>query len=166
MTRPDFPGPEAVRELPLQFRMRVPPEWEDRNGHVNVQYYLRLYELGAWKILEDGGFDEDWFSTSGLSVFDLEHHLHFRAELLVGDQVSCYHRVVACSDKRFHGVYLVVDDVQDVLAATVEYVAACIDMGSRRMAPWPAAMAAHMDRLIDGHAGLSWPAPLCGVLAP
>lgn len=164
--RPDFPDLDSVRQLPLQLRMPVPAEWEDRNGHVNVQYYLALYELGAWKVLEDGGFDEDWFTAGGLSLFDLEHHLYFRAEMLVGDRVSCYHRVVARSDKRFHGVYLVVNDSQDSVAASVEYVTACIDMRSRRMAPMPADLQAHVDSVIETHAALPWPAPLCGVLAP
>jgi len=56
-----FPGLEQIRELPVQIEMVIPPEWEDRNGHVNVQYYLALYELGGWVILEEVGIHEEWF---------------------------------------------------------------------------------------------------------
>jgi len=43
----NFPGLDQIRELPVQLKMAIPPEWEDRNGHVNVQFYLALYELGG-----------------------------------------------------------------------------------------------------------------------
>lgn len=32
-----FPTPDQLRELMLQLQMEVPPEREDRNGHVGVQ---------------------------------------------------------------------------------------------------------------------------------
>ena len=31
-----FPPVEQIRQLPVQLDMEVPPDWEDRNGHVNV----------------------------------------------------------------------------------------------------------------------------------
>jgi hypothetical protein len=49
----NFPGLDQIRELPVQLTMTIPPEWEDRNGHVNVQVYLALYELGGWVVLEE-----------------------------------------------------------------------------------------------------------------
>ena len=60
-----FPRPAQVRELPLQLQMEVPPEWEDRNGHVGVQYFQALFALGAWRVLEEINVDEDWFRCSG-----------------------------------------------------------------------------------------------------
>ena len=53
-----FPDIEQLRELPSQLAMAIPPEWEDRNGHVNVQFYLALYELGGWVVLEEVGIEE------------------------------------------------------------------------------------------------------------
>ena len=34
------------------------------------------------------------------------------------------------------------------------------------MAPMPADLQVHVDSVIEAHAALPWPAPLCGVLAP
>lgn len=161
-----FPGPAQVRELPLQLRMDIPPDWEDRNGHVGVRYFLELFAMGAWRVLEEIGVDGDWFERSGRSQFDLEHHLYYRSEIRVGDSVSTYNRVLGRSARRFHGLYLVVNDTAGQLAATLEYVTAGIDMKRRRMAAFPEDLASGLDRLIEKHRGLSWPAPLCGVMTP
>lgn len=74
-----FPSLEQVRELPAQLSMASPPKWEDRNGHVNVQFYLTLYERGGWTVLEDVGFDDAWFRRQEVGMFDLEHHLCYLA---------------------------------------------------------------------------------------
>lgn len=161
-----FPTPEQARELPLQLQMDVPPEWEDRNGHVGVQYFQALFALGAWRVLEEIGVDEEWFGRLKRSQFDLEHHLFYRSEIHAGDRVSAYNRVLGRSARRFHGIFLVVNETGDRLAATLEYVTAGIDMKQRRMASFPDELAEGLDRLIEKHRGLSWAPPLCGVMAP
>lgn len=161
-----FPTVEEVRELPLQLEFQVPPEWEDRNGHVNVQFYLALFELGGWKVLEAVGIDDAWFRRSAYSIFDLEHHLHYLAEIGVGDVVNTYNRVVGKSDKRFHGLYLIVNASRGRLAATLEYVSTGVDMRVRRTAAMPAELSEGLDRLYREHQTLTWPPPLCGFMAP
>lgn len=157
-----FPTPDQVRDLPLQMHMKVPPAWEDRNGHAGVCRYLELYQLGAWNVLHEIGVDRAWFEQQECSQFDLEHHLHFRAELHVGDSVSTYNRVVGKSDRCFHGMYFIVNDNSNRLACTVEFITAQIDMRTRRMTAFPEPLSSGLDRLYQKHEVLSWPAPLCG----
>jgi len=161
-----FPDLDQVRELPVQLDYVIPPEWEDRNGHVNVQFYLTLFELGGWKILEQMGFDETWMRQNQYSFFDLEHHLNYLAEIAVGDRVTAYNRVVGRSDKRFHGLYLIVNETRGRLAGVLEYVSNGIDMRRRRSAPMPPEMSAKLERLFEEHSKLSWRPQLCGVMAP
>ena len=116
----DFPGLDQIRELRVQLEMAIPPEWEDRNGHVNVQFYLALFELGGWVVLDEVGIGEAWFQSQQFSQFDLEHHLYYRAEIRVGDEVSAYNRVLARSGKCFHGMYFIVNETRSRLAATLE----------------------------------------------
>ena len=161
-----YPTIEQLRELPLQVSTEIPREWEDRNGHVNVQFYLALYEMGGWVVLEEIGVDEDWFSRNQVSQFDLEHHLNYRAEIKVGDRVSTYSRVLGRSERRFHGMYFIVNETSRKLAATLEYITASVDMKTRRTTPFQAELAGGLDRLVGKHAGLSWPAPVCGTMNP
>lgn len=161
-----FPNLAQVRELPVQLEYVIPPDWQDRNGHVNVQFYLALFEMGGWRVMEEFGVDDDWFQRHQFSFFDLEHHLHYLSELHVGDVVTAYNRIVGKSDKRFQGLYLIVNETRERLACTLEYVSSGIDMRARRTAPMPAALSLGLERLCEQHRQLSWAAPLCGLMAP
>jgi acyl-CoA thioester hydrolase len=119
----NFPDLDQVRELPVQLDFVIPPEWEDRNGHVNVQFYLTLFEMGGWRILEDGGFDEAW-------------------------------------------LYLIVNETRGRLAGMLEYISNGVDMRQRRTATIPLELSEALDRLCAEHQALSWPPPLCGIMAP
>jgi len=165
MKRRKFPSIEQVRQLPVQLKMAIPEEWEDRNGHVNVQYYQSLYELGGYQVLEDVGIDDAYLQTNNIGMFDLEHHLFYRAEILVGDEVSCYNRILARGNKRFHGMYFIVNDSRESLACTLEYITTCINLGLRRTMPFPPEMCAAIDRQLSDHFMLEWAAPMCGALA-
>ena len=161
-----FPRPDEVRQLPLQISRQIPVKWQDRNGHVGVQYFQALFAEGAWRVLEEVGVDADWFAQTRRSQFDLEHHLFYRSEIHAGDRVSTYNRVLGRSDRRFHGIYFVVNDSSDRLAATLEYVTAGIDMELRRMAPFPEDLASGLDVLIEKHRTLTWTPPVSGAMAP
>lgn len=161
-----FPDLAQVRELPVQLDFVIPPEWEDRNGHVNVQFYLTLFEMGGWTILEGNGFDERWMQQNQFSFFDLEHHLRYLAEIGVGDRVTTYNRVIGKSDKRFHGLYLIVNESRGRLACLLEYISAGVDMQERRIASMPPDLSGGLDRLYAEHQKLSWAPPLCGIMAP
>ena len=132
--------------------MTVPPEWEDRNGHVNVQYYLGLYERGGWGMLDKLGFDEQYMAGTMRSIFDLENHLTYLSEIHVGDTVSTHNRMLSRSDKIFHGMFLIVNDTNNELAATVEYLSLFIDMERRKSTPFPEEMTIEMDKLALQHA--------------
>jgi acyl-CoA thioester hydrolase len=164
--RRPFPDLAQVRELPVQLDFVIPPEWEDRNGHVNVQFYLTLFELGGWRVLEESGFDEAWMTRHAYSFFDLEHHLSYLAEIRVGDRVTAYNRVVGKSDKRFHGLYLVANETRGRLACVLEYISAGVDMRQRRSATMPLELSEGLGRVHAEHQALSWPPPLCGIMAP
>jgi acyl-CoA thioesterase FadM len=161
-----FPDLDQLRELPVQLDHVIPAEWEDRNGHVNVQFYLTLFELGGWKILTDLGMDEAWLRRQHYSFFDLEHHLNYLAEIRVGDRVTAYNRLVGKSDKRFHGLYLIVNESSGRLACALEYISAGVNMKARCTAPMPLELSEALERLQAEHRKLSWPPPLCGFMAP
>ena len=164
--RPRFPTLPQVRELPVQLDFVIPPEWEDRNGHVNVQFYLALFELGGWKVLEAFSVDDDWLQRHAYSFFDLEHHLHYLAEIGIGDRVTTYNRVVGTSAKRFHGLYLIVNETRGRLAGVLEYISNGVDMNLRRTAVMPAELSRGLEGLYREHQRLSWVPPLCGIMAP
>lgn len=163
--RPRFPTATQVRELPVLARRTIPPEWEDSNGHVNIQYYMTLYEWGGWPMIEAVGMDEAYFRERRCGLFDLEHHLCYLNEIHVGDVVTVHARLLDRTAKRFHGLMFIVNETRDNLAGSMEYVTSGADLENRRTAPLPADIGERLDALIAEHGGLSWPAPVCGVMS-
>jgi len=149
----------------MQFSVTVPPEWEDRNGHVNVQFYLTLYESGGYEVLKEVGVDEAFLQAHRYGLFDLEHHLNYRSEMLVGDRVSTYNRILHGHEKRFHGMYFIINDSRDELACTLEYVTAGVDLRTRRTAPFPDQLREGIALQIERQRALHWKAPVCGAIA-
>lgn len=164
MNRIRFPEIAEVRQLTRSLSMTVPAEWQDRNGHVNVQYYLRLYELGGYEMLDEVDLNGFYMSQTEYGLFDFEHHLNFRAELHVGDQVSTYNRILNMHHKRFQGMYFIVNDSREQLACTIEYVSACVNLQSRRTMAFPEILHSGLQGLAQKHQTLSWPAPVCGAM--
>ena len=67
---------------------RVKAEWADYNGHMNLAYYIHLFD-GAWEVLL-GKFDigEDSAKIEKRTTFAVESHTTYDKELKVGDEVD------------------------------------------------------------------------------
>lgn len=163
--RAEMPTVAEVRQLPSDLTMQVPPEWEDSNGHMNVQHYLGIYHLGGWQILENIGIDQHYLSERKVSIFDLEHHIRYIAEVKIGEVVSVYNRMLGRNDKLFHGALFIVNDTCQRLACTVEYLSICIGQEQRRSTVFPEDMALTMDKLLKEHKALNWEVQVCGSLS-
>lgn len=157
-----MPAVEQVRQLPEQLTRVVPTEWQDYNGHVNVQYYLSVYHATSWPLFASFGIDEARLAREGLSFFDLEHHHWFLAELRVGDTISAHTRLLARSAKRVHGVMFVINDTRFQLASALEFVSIGADLSTHRTTEFPPDVAARLQEMIERHATLDWKAPCCG----
>ena len=160
-----MPTFEDILELPALLTRLVPPDWEDLNGHVNIQHYMELYCEASWPMLAVFGVNDDYFKERHNGFFDLEHHLFYLAEIHVEDKVSVHSRLMNASAKRFHGMMFVVNQSRQQLASTLEYVTSSANLRSRRTAPFPDDIARVLGGLVKEHARLAWPAPACGVMS-
>ena len=133
-----MPTPEQVRQLPELVRVRVPQEWEDLNGHVNVKHHLTMYDLTSDPLLELLGISEEWVRTQRVGLFDLEHHIWFLNEVHVGEEVSLFLSFTARNEKRVQGHVFLLNVTHERLASVVEFVSAAADLDARRTVPLPA----------------------------
>jgi acyl-CoA thioester hydrolase len=163
--RAQMPTPEQVRQLPELVRVRVPPEWEDLNGHVNVQHHLTMYNLTTAPLLAQLGISEDWVRTERCGLFDLEHHIWYLNEVHVGDDVSLHLRMTARNARRVQGHVYLINASRDSLASVIEFVSAAADLDARRTIPLPAVIAASIDDSIAASARLDWAAPASGAIS-
>ena len=158
------PSPEQVRELPLLYELTVPAEYEDVNGHMSIGHYMVIHDRAAAPFYASLGMDEAYFTERRRGIMDVEHHLHYLAEILVGDVVAVHTRVLERSEKAVHGMWFMLDRTRDRLANTLEWLTLHVDLDARRAAPFGDEVAAELDRQIEHGRTLAWAAPVCGVI--
>ncbi len=164
MPRPVMPTVEQVQALPLLLRKVIPPEYEDMNGHMNIQHYLGLYDEAGMPFFAQFGMDDSYFSVDRKGIFDLEHHLFYLAEIHIGDTVTVHSRLIARTEKRLHGIWFIVNETRNQVSNSFEYVTSHADLEKRRTAPFPLALAKQFDAVIAEQSLLDWDAPVCGIM--
>jgi len=153
---------DQLASLPAVYRAVIPPPYEDRNGHMNMRWYLAIYDEAGDAMYPMLGLTADYFAASGAGGFDLEHHLWYPAEVRIGDTVVIRARLLARSLKLFHYMMFMVNETRGVLSSLFECVHAHADLRTRRTSPLPAQVASQIDALIAAHGALAWPAPVSG----
>jgi acyl-CoA thioester hydrolase len=155
---------EQVTTLPMLMRLTVPEDYQDENGHMNMRYYLAIFDDAGYPFVDSLGLGLEMRAATQSGGFDLEHHIHYLREVHPGDSVAVYLRVVGRTAKRMHYLMFLVNESRGTLAAIFECINAFADLSIRRTAPWPAEAAARLDALVKAHAELDWAAPVCGVM--
>ncbi|MCA9874435.1 MAG: thioesterase family protein [Anaerolineales bacterium] len=166
VTRLQFPTLSQLEPLPIVYQGTVPAAYLDMMGHMNVRYYLALFDEAAWTFFERFGMDQAYYNSKQGGAFALQHFINYRAEVRHNDQLTIRGRMLGRSAKRVHFMLFMVNETQQKLAATIEDMGAHADLTLRRTSPFPPAIAAQIDALIAEHEQLHWQAPVCGVINP
>ncbi len=149
---------------PPCLRMTVPDSWRDDNGHMNVRWYIAIFDDASDVLHADLGLTPEFHREHHSGTFDLEHHVQFLSEVLPAEQVAVYVRYVAQSAKRLQYVMFLVNETRGKLAATLECLNAFADLRIRRTAPWPESAAALIAAGVARSDSLDWPPPLSGAI--
>jgi acyl-CoA thioester hydrolase len=156
---------ESILELqPPSLRIVVPPLWADANGHMNMRWYVALFDDAGDELHARVGLTPEFHAVQNTGTVDLEHHTNFLNEVIPGDPVTIYSRLVARSQKRVHYVMFLVNEPAGKLAAIFECMNAFMDLTTRRTAPFPSAIAEKIDHWLDRDAKLTWAAPVSGAM--
>jgi acyl-CoA thioester hydrolase len=156
---------EKIEALePVCLRATVPESYRDSNGHMNVRWYIALFDEAGDTLHDWMGLTQAYHAAHGTGTFDLEYHVNFIAEVLPGEDVVVYIRLVAYSAKRLHYVMFLVNATRGKLAATLECINSFADLRHRRTAPWPPEVAAKLAEAVKADSRLDWPPPLSGTM--
>jgi acyl-CoA thioester hydrolase len=163
MPRPQIPV-EKVTQLPLMHRATVPEDYKDAMGHMNVRWYLALFDDAGWTFSEQFGMTYAHYEATQTGEFALQHIIHYLAEVHIGETVAIYSRMLARAPKLIHFAHFMVNESTGKLAATMEGLGAHADLTTRRTTPYPPAIAEKIDALIAEHNALDWDFPLSGAI--
>jgi acyl-CoA thioester hydrolase len=164
MKPPKIPLEKILLLAPPCLRMTVPESYRDDNGHMNVRWYVAIFDDAGDVLHTDLGLTPEYHRRHGSGTFDLEYHIQFLSEVMPGEQVAVYVRYIAQSARRLHYVMFLVNETHGKLAATLECLNAYADLKVRRTAPWPAETAARIAAAVEKSDLLDWPAPLSGAI--
>jgi acyl-CoA thioester hydrolase len=150
--------PESEIEAPfVTDGLKVLPEWIDYNGHLNIAFYLRLFDLGFDATYERFGFLPDVTRDRNASGFAAELHMTFQRELMVDDEVRVTSQLLAFSDKRINMFQMLYHAESGELSATCEWMSLYIDMTKRRVAEIPALLQERLGKVLAVHSKLPKP---------
>ena len=154
-----------VHRLPRLQELLVPVDYRDENEHMNVRFYMTIFDEADYPMISNLGLTPEFHIKHGTGGFDLEHHLHYLNEVLIGDRVAVYYRLLARSAKRIHYMMFLVNETRQNVAATFECVNSFANLVERKTTPYPPDIAARIDAVLVQHQRLIWSAPLCGVMS-
>jgi len=137
---------ETKNERGVEFchRERVSPDWIDYNGHMNVAYFVLVFDHATDAALEQLGIDETYRQMTGCSVFVSDMRVSYFREVMANEELSIRSRLLSQDAKRVVIRHLMFCSRIDQAVAGNEVTCVHVDLSQRRSAPWPPAVA---DRL-------------------
>ncbi|HEX2905518.1 MAG TPA: thioesterase family protein [Phototrophicaceae bacterium] len=155
---------EHLESLPIVYRFTVPEEYRDAMGHMNMRWYLAIYDEAGIPLFDELGLTLEHYQHNHAGGFDLEHHIHYLNEVRIGDTLTLRARLLGRSAKRLHYLLFMVNESRGLLASIFECVNSYADLSARRTAPYPPEIAANIDAMLAEHQQLTWAAPVCGAM--
>jgi acyl-CoA thioester hydrolase len=137
--------------------MRVEADWIDYNGHLNMAYYNVLFDRAvdeAYALLDVGA---GYCERDHRSFFTAEAHTRYLRELHAGDPVRVTFQLLDYDSKRLHYFEQLFHATEGWVSATAEILSLHVDMTTKRTAPFPADVAARLQRMRASHAELPRP---------
>lgn len=125
-----------MTEAPFdQYRDRVRPEWIDHNGHMNMGYYLVVFDFATDAFLAWCGLDQAHRRAANVTTFCLEAHVTYHREVREGDPLRFVTTLLGHDAKRLHYIHEMRHAEEGWLAATNELMSLHVSRATRRGAP-------------------------------
>jgi acyl-CoA thioester hydrolase len=115
----------------------IEPEWLDYNGHLNMAYYHVIFDRALDRALDAFQVGPGYAPKSPWTVFTVEVHVRYLAEVLPGAALTVGIRALAVDGKRLHTFQELRDAATGRLHATSEQMLIHVGLETRRVAPFP-----------------------------
>ena len=136
----------------------IQPEWLDYNDHLNVAYYLLIFDQAGEALVHSLGLGELVTRATGISWVVLENHITYDNEVTLGQMVDVHVQLLDHDQKRLHLYFeMHVKGNKGYLAATLEQMLLCVDLNKRRSTCFPDNVQAKIQSLSRSHVDLPRP---------
>ena len=108
-------------------------EWTDYNGHMNLAFYILVFDKGAEKILSKFKMGEQSAKTTKKSTMAVESHTTYNNEVKENEEVDVYLSYFDHDKKRLHYKLEMYEKSNNILSATTEVLSLYIDLNIRKV---------------------------------
>ena len=112
---------------------KIIKEWTDYNGHMNLAFYIHLFD-SAWEtLLEKFHIGEDSAINQKRTTFAVESHTTYDKEVKVGDEVDLNLLFLDRDKKRIVYKLEMKHKQEQYLASTTEVCSLYVDLAERKV---------------------------------
>ncbi len=136
---------------------KIKRDWIDYNGHMNVAYYVLVFDNATDALLDYLGMDEDYRKKTGFTTYVLEAHVTYDRELKENDPVRVETQLLDFDAKRLHYFSQMLHGAEGFLAATTEIMLMHIDSRGPKAAPMTDDVLERVESVMAAHRELPRP---------
>lgn len=143
------------------YRDVVRPEWIDHNQHMNMGFYMVVFDFATDAFFDHVGLDRPYRRRANVTTFSLEGHITYQREVREGDPLRFTTRLVDFDAKRIHYLHEMYHAQEGYLASTNELMSLHVSEETRRSAPMADDVLARLAEVKAAHGRLE-PSPFVG----
>ena len=129
---------------------KIIKEWIDYNDHMNVSYYLLIFDKYGADVLNDNfKMGEHSAKTTGKSTMIVESNITYDQELKLDDEVDVNLIYFNHDKKRLQYKMEMIHKKEKYLASTIEVLALYVDLNTRKVSEFEQEKVQIMDNYIQ-----------------
>ena len=127
----------------------IKKEWTDYNNHMNMAYYVLVFDQ-VWEVmLEKFKMGENSAKTTNMSTMVVETYTTYNNEVKEGDEVEINLTFFDHDKKRLHYKMEMIEKSSQKLSATLEMLSLYIDLNKRKVSEFEEEKLKVMDNFIN-----------------
>ena len=127
---------------------KVIKEWTDYNGHLNVAFYVHIFDIAADVMLDNFKMGGESAKKDKKTTFVAEMHTIYKQEVRLGEEVETHLTYVDHDKKRIHYRLSMFHKEKKYLAATNEVLSLYVDLEKRKVTEFDSDRKILMDECI------------------
>ena len=127
----------------------IKKEWTDYNNHMNVAYYVLVFDESWELMLQKFKMGENSAKTTQMSTKAVESHITYDNEVKEGDEVEIILTYFDHDKKRLNYKMEMIEKSTKKLSATIEFLSLYVDLSKRKVSEFENEKVKLMDDFVN-----------------
>ena len=128
---------------------KIIKEWTDYNNHMNLSFYILVFDKSAEKILSKFKMGEQSAKTTKKSTMAVESHTTYNNEVKENEEVDVCLSYFDHDKKRLHYKLEMYEKSKNILSASTEVLSLYIDLNIRKVSEFENEKVIIMEQFIE-----------------